>query len=456
MEGRKAKGVSHQRPARVDLISNLPEALISQILSYLPTKEAVKTSVLSSRWKSLWLLISGLDLDSSEFPDYSAFKSCLHKLKLSIRKTKNEQSCVTRWVDSVATPKLEHLDVGYTYVCRKRLEVIPVSLFVCETLLYIKLNRVLLGSFESVSLPRLKTLRLEKNTYANGTCLESLISSCPVLEDLSIVRRLDDNLRVLRVHSQTLTCLSVGFDLARDYGFSFYDWDSLALFIDAPRLKYMNLDEELSPNKTISNSGSLVKVNFVSVVRIARFYFGFSLSDQQMVRNFFNSISGVRDLIISEYIIELISYYMKLEPFPQFCNLSSLVAEVWLRRVKILEILPTLLESFPNLKSIVLDLTHSMVDTPPITVSSVPQCLLSSLEFVEIKSRYEANYFILMELARYFAENSVILKKLVVRWERSKLEEDSVLRDLLALPWRSNKCQIEVCGPLKRLEGDLS
>lgn len=79
-----------------------------------------------------------------------------------------------------------------------------------------------------------------------------------------------------------------------------------------------------------------------------------------------------------------------------------------------------------------------------------PQCLLSSLEFVEIKSRYEAE-FVLMELAKCFAENSVIIKKLVVSWERSNLEEDTVLTDLLGLPWRSSACQIEVCGPLKRL-----
>ncbi|CDY59278.1 BnaCnng34600D [Brassica napus] len=64
--------------------------------------------------------------------------------------------------------------------------------------------------------------------------------------------------------------------------------------------------------------------------------------------------------------------------------------------------LPTFLESFPNLKSIVLDLTHSKTDMLPIALSSVPpQCLLSSLEFVEIKSRYEAE-FVLMELANYF------------------------------------------------------
>ncbi|KAF3539277.1 hypothetical protein F2Q69_00019174 [Brassica cretica] len=223
-----------------------------EILFYLPTKEAVKTSVLSHRWETLWLLVSELDLNSSEFPDYNAFagfgdrfleKSCLHKLKLKIMKRKNDKSCVTWWADFVARRKLKHLDVEYLYVSRKRLEVMPISLCVCETLLYLRLSLVLVDRH--------------------------------CLEDLSIVRRLDDN-----------------------------------------------------------------------------------------------------------------------------------------------------------------DITHSKFDTLPIALSSVPpQCLLSSLEFVEIKSRYEAE-FVLMELARYFAEISVILKKLVVSWKRSKLEEDSVLRELDKREWR--------------------
>ncbi|KAG7563769.1 FBD domain [Arabidopsis suecica] len=470
MKEKKAKGICHEGSARGDMISKLPDSLISRILLYLPTKEVVRTSVLSNKWKSVWLLVPELGLDSSEFPDYNAFvsfmdrfldfyreeKSCLDKLELRIRKDKNDQSCVTRWIDFVATHKVKRLDVEYLYVHRKCFEVMPVSLYVCETLLYLRLNRVFVGSFESVSLPRLKTMSLEKNLYANATGLESLILSCPVLEDLSIIRRLDDNVKVLRVLSQTITTLRVGFDRSGDHGFFYFNWETLALFIDAPRLKYMNFENERSPNQFIRNLGSLVKVNFVGDFML---YYNdrVAISKHQMVHRFLTGISRVRDLIISETTMELINTYLKVvEPLPQFCNLSSLEAEVRLKTVEILEILPTLLESFPNLKSIVLGLTYSMVKTKQMTVSSMPQCLLSSLEFVDIKSQCQAE-LVAMELAKYFAENSAILKKLVLSWKGSNsiLEEDSVLRDLLALLKQPSTCQIEVCGPLKRLVSGL-
>ena len=70
------------------------------------------------RWKNLWLLlIPLLALAAANFPNYNAFEnfvnrgSSLHKLKLIILRDENDQSCVTRWIDSVVKHKLKHLDV---------------------------------------------------------------------------------------------------------------------------------------------------------------------------------------------------------------------------------------------------------------------------------------------------------------------------------------------------------
>lgn len=105
-------------------------------------------------------MISGLDLKSDEFPDYDAFVSFmnkvldlsreqmlfLQKLKPSIDMDENEQPCLTRWMDVVATLKLKHLVVECLFVTSECLEMMPLSLFVCETLLYLRLHQVLLGT----------------------------------------------------------------------------------------------------------------------------------------------------------------------------------------------------------------------------------------------------------------------------------------------------------------------
>ena len=46
-----------------DIIRSLPDCLICQILSFLPTQDAIITSVLSSRWRPFWTLVPTLDLD---------------------------------------------------------------------------------------------------------------------------------------------------------------------------------------------------------------------------------------------------------------------------------------------------------------------------------------------------------------------------------------------------------
>ncbi|KAI4333831.1 hypothetical protein L6164_018592 [Bauhinia variegata] len=46
-----------------DIISNLPEDIISRILSFIPTKDAVRTSVLSRSLVYMWTSVTNLYLD---------------------------------------------------------------------------------------------------------------------------------------------------------------------------------------------------------------------------------------------------------------------------------------------------------------------------------------------------------------------------------------------------------
>ncbi|PNX99113.1 F-box/LRR-repeat protein, partial [Trifolium pratense] len=46
-----------------DRISELPDPILSHILSFIPTKLAATTSILSKRWKSVWHSVLTLDFD---------------------------------------------------------------------------------------------------------------------------------------------------------------------------------------------------------------------------------------------------------------------------------------------------------------------------------------------------------------------------------------------------------
>ncbi|XP_059658876.1 putative F-box/FBD/LRR-repeat protein At3g59240 [Cornus florida] len=84
-----SKRPKHFKKLRVecneDMISNLPASLIGHILSFLPTKNAVATSVLSTKWKFLWTSITNLDFDDyslvyrviSENFIFNVFRVCL-------------------------------------------------------------------------------------------------------------------------------------------------------------------------------------------------------------------------------------------------------------------------------------------------------------------------------------------------------------------------------------------
>ncbi|KAH0865245.1 hypothetical protein HID58_082456, partial [Brassica napus] len=82
-------------PSEVDRLSSLPDCLIFQIFLNLPTKDVVQTSVLSTRWTTLWKDVPGLDLDAEDFYIRETFVSfvdnflernhglSIHRFKLS-------------------------------------------------------------------------------------------------------------------------------------------------------------------------------------------------------------------------------------------------------------------------------------------------------------------------------------------------------------------------------------
>ncbi|KAG2268462.1 hypothetical protein Bca4012_070779 [Brassica carinata] len=141
---------------------------------------------------------------------------------------------------------------------------------------------------------------------------------------------------------------------------------------------------------------------------------------------------------ISSDTLDVIHDYCEMEQLPQLSNLSFLHAcfqeTTW-------EMLPTFLESCPNLRSFFLKLNwdpNRLVD-----LSSVPQCLQSSLEVLELETPYilregrsTHGTSSKMKLAKYFLENCGALKEMIVSRNFFYL-----IHKIMSIPRRSTGCE---------------
>ncbi|PNX84267.1 F-box/LRR-repeat protein, partial [Trifolium pratense] len=118
-------GSTHKKQkAKVDIISKLPDSLISHILSFLPTEDAVRTSVLSKRWIDCWTLINKVDLDEYPERNQQHFINFVYKTLLLIKKVesftlfitnKYDATLVNAWISCILNRRPKKIDIGTIY-----------------------------------------------------------------------------------------------------------------------------------------------------------------------------------------------------------------------------------------------------------------------------------------------------------------------------------------------------
>ncbi|CDY33799.1 BnaA09g46050D [Brassica napus] len=390
-----------------DMISELPDSLVTQILSYLPTGDSVQTGILSKRWKNLWLSVPALDLNClliadeddeevlftfvEKFLEFSP-ESSLLKVKVRCR-----PRMIDGFMDRVGTMisrGTQHLDVvsSSCYLDERSIyhtcvEFMPINLYTSKTLVYLKLS-------------------------SSGL----MDPGCPVLEELTLVRDLDDDyaLRndefgVMRVRSQSLKRFSVlPLREVRDY----HSRVECTLEIDAPGLEYISLGEDQFDSIVVKNLTSLIMVNLdiKFVINLYGFFDPWDASKRNEIRGFLNGISSVRHIIISEKTVKALDLYSKGGMIPKFNNLSRLEAVF---PSALLQFLPAFLQCCPNLKHLVLKIVHSEEMKEGLELTDVPRCVSTTLECVEIKDKFEWEEG-KMKVAKYLVENSAVLKKFIL------------------------------------------
>lgn len=191
-------------PPGIDRISPLPDEMLIHILSFLPTKFAFTTSILSKRWISLCHLLTSLRFDDKgvkDKEDYRRFCQFVDTVLLSPRARHRPIETfslmhwsrhivfdlyrfnVDEWVEAAKRRGVKNLELTTEW---------PVSLspsiFTSRNIVVLKINRFHMGvhdfDFGSIHLPNLRTLHLRKAIFNKREDFNKILSGCPNLVDL--------------------------------------------------------------------------------------------------------------------------------------------------------------------------------------------------------------------------------------------------------------------------------
>uniref|UniRef100_A0A0E0Q6Q3 F-box domain-containing protein n=1 Tax=Oryza rufipogon TaxID=4529 RepID=A0A0E0Q6Q3_ORYRU len=210
----------------LDHISRLPDAILGEIISLLPTKDAARTQAVSRRWRPLWRATPlNLDVDSLSTQErkrtmfvsriLASHPGPARRLSLPFFRLRDRYAKLDGWLRSPALADLQELDFSYDIEDEEALYPLPPSaLRFAPTLRVVELRTCHFpnGMAPALHFPRLARLTPYRVTISEDT-LHGLLSRCSALESLLLVGNF--GIRRLRINSPSL----------RSLGFSASSWE---------------------------------------------------------------------------------------------------------------------------------------------------------------------------------------------------------------------------------------
>ncbi|XP_021740427.1 F-box/LRR-repeat protein At4g14103-like [Chenopodium quinoa] len=352
----------------VDRLTSLPDELLIRILSLLPTKDAAATSVLSRRLRRVFPLLTSLDLDISpislclehpyaieRFPTFVSFVDTLLQAHQSQYLTKfrlhvntadfdttyfKYNGCTVIGCKQGCLPHLKSPGL-YTWIsyplnlCGLReldLRILvrepgdsqlPPAIFTCETLETLKLE-VNLGldqvfTMPSYRLPNLKLLLFSSLSLSEDGFLPRLVSSCPVLEDLTF-KPCTNHVNITAITSTSLRRLCLIMIKWPD----FQEDNSDFVLINTPNLELLEYRDNLAKCYSIPAMHCLVK----AVLRIESLLkFEESVPMIEVMLSLVRPLSYAQHLSLCSFIVQEFDYVdekVLKDQLPVFPNLTHL------------------------------------------------------------------------------------------------------------------------------------
>ncbi|KAD3337887.1 hypothetical protein R6Q59_027379 [Mikania micrantha] len=414
----------------MDRISRLPDDVLCHILSFLPTKHAVATSILSSRWVNLWSFLTIIDLDDSLYlnPSRKDSNSLLfidfldrvlsHNRSQSIVKFRlymhgshgQTLSRINGFIQNVVLRNVVEIDLGilFNFPADDDCIKIPHS----QSLKVLKVRSedglkmpAFIGCFPSLRVFDVKV----SLTESGDELITNLFPCLPALEKLSLVGDLTDCTGEIYVNIGGVALKHLELELLID---NCDDCDAMVV-IDAPNLKYLRLQDRFLASYLVKNKPVISEVRLdvgeydeefleflddVGPSRLARF----DELLQGLVNTKFISVSArtLKFIFSQRWNLPVLPYLTKLE--------LDVHTSSW-------KLLLHWLESCPNLKVLSLIIKEKPVEEFEELDSTgpdvVPSCLLSHVKEIEIKRLGKLDE---EELLKYLLDNAKVLDKFTV------------------------------------------
>ncbi|KAL3333115.1 hypothetical protein AABB24_033272 [Solanum stoloniferum] len=219
-----SKGRERCQSLMPDILSNLPHNVVDVILIHLPCKDAVRTSVLSKKWRYHWCRRTELTLDESLWKREDLLNPTVRFREIIYQLLTLHEGPITKFTLNIVhlqrCPEIDnfifflrnhiqdlvlHLPFGIRYT-------LPSTLFTCSQLRHLNLHSCSIyhpSAFEGFD----KLISLELcGVSTSSELLESLISHCPLLEQL--VLSTSEDLDMIEINAPMLRLFSFTGDIS--------------------------------------------------------------------------------------------------------------------------------------------------------------------------------------------------------------------------------------------------
>ncbi|KAJ4914008.1 putative F-box/LRR-repeat protein [Raphanus sativus] len=192
VRSRRSHGGDRRLRVKGDTISRLPDVILQHILTFIPTKYSIRTSLLSKRWRNVWCDTPSLSFNSStlnnawinQTPAFYTAPKMMHFHLESAKK--HDVPHIDKWLELIMSRRVENMSLSFWLEEYS----FPDFFYVSSSLKQLTLKYCDMSPECSVSWTSLKNLSLVECGVSDES-MAKILSGCPVLESLTLNRAMN-------------------------------------------------------------------------------------------------------------------------------------------------------------------------------------------------------------------------------------------------------------------------